>query len=181
MISKKNIILTSFVALGTALLVLTQTAGSNRQYQLGGAWIGSDAQGDIWSAMQTPIDPDGRTAAGRVQFAAYNAGVAAMLSSLGADGLSDFTGPAAMISRDTAKWRTVGYALKQGNPPVIQGILVSQGTMKHTSPDSAVLNYTYYVYLPTADANGDGLPDVGSNPLMTLPDVVGNVQRVPLQ
>lgn len=175
--NSKRIILGTLGAAAAIALVLSQTAGSNRQYQLGGAWIGNGS-GNIWTALHSPLDPEGRTMAGAVHFVTYNAGIAGLLASLGADSATDYKGQTEMISRDTGKWSLVGYAVKQGNPPVIQGILVSQGTWKYTSNDSAVLNYSFAVYLPSTDANGDGFPDAGATPAMTFPDLVDTAQRV---
>ncbi len=177
MISRKRLILCTLGAAAALAFVLTQTAGSNRQYKLGGAWVGGSG-GAIINAFHAPLDPEGRTMAGRVHFVTWNADSAALFSSLGADTLSDFVGQSEMISRDTAKWRLVGYALKQGNPPAIQGIVVSQGTGKYTSPDSMVFTYNVYVYLPSADADGDGFPDADSTPVVTIPNVIDTIQRV---
>lgn len=180
MITRKHIIMGTLGAAAAIAFILTQTAGSNRQYQLGGAWIGNNGAGNIWSASHAPLDPEGRTMVGSIRFATYNADFAAILSSLGADTSSDHIGQAEMISRDTAKWSSVSYALKAGNPPVLQGILVNQGTWKYTSKDTAVLTYTFYAYLPSADADGDGFPDAGSTPAIVVPGVVDTAQRVPL-
>lgn len=178
MITIKRVILGTLGVATIVAFVLSQTAGSNRQYQLGGAWLGNNGAGNIWSAVHAPLDPEGRTMAGTVHFNVYNADIAAILSTLGADSLSSFVGQTEMLTRDTAKWSLLGHALKQGNPPTIQGILLSEGTFKYTSRDSLVLNYTFYVYLPSADANGDGFPDEGSTPLIAVPGVVDTAQRV---
>jgi hypothetical protein len=74
----------------------------------------------------------------------------------------------------------VGYAQKQGNPPAIQGIIVVQGTWKYTSSDTALLNYTLYVYPAAADVDLDGYPDEGSTPVLTIPGAVDTAKRVPL-
>lgn len=180
MLNKKRILLATLGAVAAIVFVLTQTAGSNRHYQLGGGWIGNNGAGNIWNCVQTPLDPAGRSDAVRVDFKTYDAAIAGLLTAFGADAMSDFTGEGAMISRDTAKWTLVGYAQKQGNPPAIQGIMVVQGTWKYTSRDSALLNYTFYVYSAAADADGDGYPDEGSTPVLTIPDGIDTAQRVPL-
>ncbi len=176
MINRKRIIVTTLGTAAAIALVLTQTAESHRQYRLGGNWIGGSG-GNLWTALHTPLDPEARTDASRVHFVTYNADFAAVLSTFGADSLSDAVGQGEMISRDTCKWTLMSYALKQGNPPLIQAIGVGQGTWQFISPDSAVVHYTNYMYLPTADADGDGFPDAGSTPVAAFP-VVDTAQRV---
>ena len=180
MLNRKRIILSTLGVAVAIAFVLTETAGSNRQYQLGGGWIGNNGEGNIWNCLQIPLDSAGRSDAVRVDFKTYNAAIAGLLSMFGADRMSDFTGEGAMISRDTAKWTLVGYAQAQGNPPAIQGIIVVQGTWKYTTRDSALLNYTLYVYPAAADVDGDGLPDEGVDPFITIPGAVDTAQRVPL-
>ena len=77
-----------------------------------------------------------------------------------------------MISRDTFKGRWLAYATKAGSPgnsAEIRLIMVMKGTGQFTGPDSIVLNYLFELYLPSADADGDGFPD-GTTPIMTIPE-----------
>jgi hypothetical protein len=156
------------------------------QYRLGGAFIGSGG-GIIWTACQTPLDPAGRTAAIRVNPITFGPDFAGLLATFGADGASEFTGAAEMISRDTAKGTFMGYGVKQGNPPQVCLIEVYTWTLKFTGPDSFVVDCTCDVYpgpanilgLPNADADGDGFPDSGVAPVSSFP-VTGSAQRVPL-
>jgi hypothetical protein len=41
------------------------------------------------------------------------------------------------------------------------------------------LNYTLDIYLPSADADGDGLPDAGAQPVLSVP-AVDHARRVPI-
>jgi len=42
-----------------------------------------------------------------------------------------------------------------------------------------VLNYVLDVYLPSADADGDGFPDTGAQPTLSVP-LVDTGKRVPI-
>ncbi len=145
-------------------------------YQLGGAWIGSGG-GIIWNAFQIPLDPAGRTAAIRVNSFTYGADFAGLLATFGADTLSEFTTQAEMISRDTAKYSFVGYGTKQGNPPLINLIFVMRGTLTFTGSASMVVNYTMDAYPAAADEDGDGFPDPGTTPVVSIPGT-GSAKRV---
>lgn len=56
---------------------------------------------------------------------------------------------------------------------------MSHGTWQFTSNDTAALNYVLDCYLPSADADGDGFPDAGALPVLTIP-TVDNAKRVPI-
>jgi|SRR5712664_1805319 len=45
--------------------------------------------------------------------------------------------------------------------------------------NTAALNYTLDVYPPSADADGDGFPDAGATPALSIP-TVDNGRRVPI-
>jgi hypothetical protein len=163
-------------------------AGINqRQHQLGGGFLGNNGGGNIWSAFQIPLDPAGRTAAVRVNLATYGPDFAGLLANFGGDTVTEFTGEIAMINRDTAKYNTIAYGLKQGNPPQVCMILVMRGTLKFTGPDNFVVTYDIDVYpgpanalgLQNADADLDGFPDAGVKPVATIPGVDA-AKRVPL-
>jgi hypothetical protein len=149
-------------------------AGMNqRQYQLGGGFIGNGGAG-IWNALQIPLDPAGRTAALRVSTGTYSPGFATLLAALGATGGgSDNVGEMEMISRDTARFGTVGYGREQvsGNPLQINTIFVMTGTVKFTGPDNIKVTYTINVYPALADGDGDGYPDPGAQPIV-IPGVL---------
>jgi hypothetical protein len=168
------------------LAVLLLAAGATvagmhqRQYQLGGGFIGSGAAG-IWSALQIPIDPAGKTAALRVNVAAFSEQFAGLFAALGATGdASDAIGEVEMISRDTGKYKTLSYAVAAvpGNPRQINSIHVMTGTVKFTDCDTIEVTYTINVYpvnlpatspfygYPNTDVNGDGYPDPRAQPIV---------------
>jgi len=170
------------LAAGAALLVLLGTAGSDGckgQHKLGGAWIGVGV-GETWDSLQCPLDAEGQTFAIRVAMTSWGPEIAGLLKSFGADTPSEGVGQSRMISRDTAKWTFMGYAQNTESPGVIGAIFVYSGTWKFTSQDTAVLNYSLNVYLPTAD----GYPDL-NNPVI-IPGVLpvtgltDTAKRVPI-
>jgi hypothetical protein len=161
--------------LALLLLAVGATVGwkNQRQYQLGGGWIGSGGAG-IWNALQIPLDPAGRTAALRVKTATLSPEFAGLYAALGATGVgSDSVGEMEMISRDTARFGTVGYGREQvtGNPLQINSIFVMTGTVKFTGPDTIEVTYTINVYPALADADGDGFPEAGAEPIL-IPGVL---------
>lgn len=162
---------------------LCVTGFGQKSYHLGGAWVGGHP-GFTWSAVQAPMDPLAQTCADRPILKNFDAGFAGLLAAFGADNLSDAIGEARMISSDTARWTL--YANAQATPhqpgDLLQtkAIILYSGTWKFTSPDTVVLNYTVNVYLPSADADGDGYPDAGAQPVLTIPGVVDNAKRVPI-
>ncbi len=146
------------------------------QYKLGGGFIGSPAHsgGMWWSAVQTPLDPAGKTAALRVCAYSLPEPGTALLAFCGADTLGDGVGQVAMISNDTAKGRLVFYAVKNGNPSLgipqeVKAIWVGNYLLKFTSADAYDVTGELFIYSAAADANGDGLPDPGAEPLLPEP------------
>ena len=106
-----------------------------------------------------------------------------MLAAFGADNLSDAVGEARMISPNTARWTLIAYAQATPHQPgdLLQNkaIMMYSGIWKYTSDDTIVLNYTVNVYLPSADADGDGYPDANTQPVR-FPGFVDNARRVPI-
>ena len=85
-----------------------------------------------------------------------------------------------MISHDTWKWSMVCYGVKQGNPPEIRAIGVASGTAAFTGVNSFNVNMDQAIYLAAADADGDGFPDPGATPVVTVPGLTFSGKRVPL-
>jgi len=179
--------------LAVLLIAAGATVGwkSQRQYQLGGGFIGHGA-GLVYNCVQTPLDPAGRTAALVVKTVDDDGSLAGLLAMVGADTGSDGVGQDVMISRDTAKWSMIAYAQAAGPPLQTKAIFVYTGTFKFTDPDNWVINYTLNVYpvnvpvtspfygLPNADADHDGFPDAGATPALSIPGLTGVGKRVPI-
>jgi hypothetical protein len=172
------------VAIALVAGTLCVTGFGTTYYRLGGAWVGGHP-GFTWSAIQAPMDPLGQTCCERPIVKYFDAQFAGLLASFGADSLSDAVGEARMISPDTAQWTLISYAQATPHQPgdLLQNvaIVMFSGTWKYTSHDTAVLNYTVNVYLPSADADGDGFPDATAQPVLTLTGFVDNAKRVPIQ
>ena len=182
--TRLNKLLTSRITrwgfLAVLLIAVGATVGgtNHRHYQLGGAWVGQ-VQGIQWSAIHTPLDPAGQTAAIQIQFPTYpDALQAGLLTTFGADTLSVGVGELAMTDRDTAKFTWVAYAVTDAHPPVIKAIWLVNGTWDITGQDSAMSTETLRIYAPDADANHDGLPDSNATPLATVPFPPGLNVRV---
>lgn len=161
---------------------LCVTGFGQKHYRLGGAWVGGSST-YTWTVMFAPSDPQGQTAAARPILKYFNDQFAGLLATFGADNLSDATGEAKMISQDTAQWTLISYMQVTPHQPgeVLQNkaTIVSHGTWKFGNDNTAVLNYTLDVYPPSADADGDGLPDAGTQPILSIP-TLDNARRVPI-
>ena len=153
---------------------------NQRHYQLGGGFIGT-SPGLVWSAVQTPLDPAGRTSALLVKTLDDDGSLAGLITAFGGDTGSEGVGENQMISRDTAKMNMVAYAQLAGVTPKITAIFVYTGTVRFTDPDNIVLNYTLNIYPAAADADHDGFPDAGATPALTIPGLTGAGKRVPVQ
>jgi|SRR5437899_1371778 len=180
-----NLKIVSAGIVAAALVVGTfcVTGFGTKFYRLGGAWVGGHP-GFTWSAIQAPMDPLGQTCSDRPIVKYFDAQFAGLLAAFGADNLSDAVGEARMISPDTARWSLISYAQATPHQPgdLLQNkaIVMFSGTWKFTSEDTVVLNYSVNVYLPSADADGDGFPDAGAQPVLTIPGFVDNAKRVPI-
>lgn len=174
----------SVALLGMALVIgtLGVTGFGQKSYRLGGSWVGGNAM-YTWSCLFAPSDPTGQTAAARPILSYFNGQFAGLLASFGADNLSAATGEIKMISLDTGRWTLMSYM--QVTPKALgeqlqnKAIIVSHGTWKYTSDDTALLNYTLDIYPPSADADGDGYPDAGAQPVLSIP-TVDTAKRVPI-
>jgi hypothetical protein len=164
---------------GGALCV---TGFGQKSYRLNGGWVGGNPS-YTWSVLFAPSDPTGQTAAARPILKYFNNQFAGLLAAFGADNLSDATGEAKMVSLDTAQWTLISYMQVTPHQPgdLLQNmaIVVSHGTWKFTSDNTAVLNYTLDIYPPSADADGDGFPDPGTTPVLSVP-TIDNAKRVPI-
>jgi hypothetical protein len=170
--------------LGVALAAGTfcVTGFGQKYYRLGGGWVGGNSMYK-WNCLFAPSDPLGQTAGARPILSYFNDQFAGLLASFGADNLSVATGEVRMVSPDTARWTLVSYMQvtpkQTGASLQNKAIIVSHGTWQFTSDNTAVLNYTLDIYPATADADGDGLPDAGTTPVLSLP-TQDAARRVPI-
>lgn len=174
----------TLVLIGLALVSGTVfvTGFGQNNYRLGGAFVGGNPT-YTWSVLFAPSDTAGQTATARTILRYFNNQFAGLLASFGADSLSDATGEAKMVSQDIASWTLISnmqVTPKQaGEALQNKAIIVSHGTWKFTREDTAVLDYVLDIYLPSADADGDGYPDAGVQPVLSIP-TQDNAKRVPI-
>ena len=158
------------------------TGFGQNNYRLGGAFVGGNSM-YTWSVLFAPSDAAGQTAAARPILRQFNNQFAGLLAAFGADNLSDATGEVKMVSPDTADWTLISnmqVTPKQlGDVLQTKAIIVSHGKWKFTSQDTAVLDYVLDIYLPSADADGDGYPDAGVPPFLSVP-TQDSAKRVPI-
>ncbi|MBE7503319.1 MAG: hypothetical protein HS113_24135 [Verrucomicrobiales bacterium] len=168
MLSRKKLAVLTLAAIAGAAIIVTQTAGSKgRAYKLEGAWTLASEDGLLGCLNLVPSDPSGHEATAQAHWVSAGQAGAFLLAAYGADALSDTAMVAKMISRDTARYTDVYYAIKTGLPNEIKGIAICSGTWTFAGRDRLVLSGTTSVYFPSRDADGDGLPDDLENP----PDV----------
>src|SRR5262245_6207463 len=176
---KFGIALTAIALVTGALCV---TGFGTKYYRLAGSWVGGNSM-YTWSCLFAPSDPLGQTAAARPILSYFDSQFAGLLASFGADNLSVATGEIKMISPDTGRWTLISYMQVTPKAPGDQlqnkAIIVSHGTWKFTSDKTAVLNYVLDIYLPSADADGDGFPDTGIAPVVSIP-TQDTGKRVPI-
>jgi len=172
--TKRNIALAAFgLAVGTVLIV-TQAAWSDRNhqaYKLEGAWIAKVVGAPLqWTYALVP-DSSGRSASisGSIQVHIPPAVVAPGLFA-DLEYNSPIVGEIVMTGRDTTKFTAVWYGMKKGYPfNQIVCIGVNSGWTKFTGPGQSEGTHHLAFYDPSADADGDGLPDPGAVPALCLP------------
>jgi len=174
-ITRWGFLATLLIAVGASVVGMSQ-----RHYQLGGGFIGT-SPGLVWWAVQTPLDPAGRTAALLVKTVDDDGTLAGLITAFGGNSSSEGVGEVQMISRDTAKLNMLAYIQLAGVTPTITAIVAYTGTVQFTDEDNIVLDYTISVYPATADVNPhDGYPDDGATPALTIPGVPAAGKRVPI-
>jgi hypothetical protein len=165
MFTKRSITITVAGVALAAFLFLTQTASSTgdaKSVKLEGAWIGNTPGLGLTTWVWTP-DPSGRRASCIVHPISLDP---AFLASLGADSVSAFPVEAVMTGPNRGTVTEVAYPLNAGQ---IVGIVLISGTFEFTSPYRMEIVQQLALYPAAADADGDGLPDPGTAPVMTIP------------
>lgn len=182
---KRNIALAALgVAVGTVLIV-TQAAWSDRHgepFKLEGAWIAKVVGLPLqWTYTLSP-DPSGRRAAisGSIQVhvppAIVKPGLFADL-----EYNSPIVGEIVMTGPDTTEFTAVWYGMKKGYPfNQIVCIGVNSGRTTFTGPGKSEGTHHLAFYYPSADGDGDGLPDPGAVPALCLPATGTIDTRVPM-
>ncbi len=150
----------------------TAFAGSAQQpaNKLEGAWIARltsisttpDTPLAQWTYIWSP-DPSGRRAALRGSVDVNFGPVAAGSSP------TQLIGEAVMTGPDTAAINAMWYGIQKHNdvpsPEEITYIGTVAATIRFIAPDKMAATDHFKIYLPSADADGDGIPDPGSVPV----------------
>jgi hypothetical protein len=183
--TKRNIALAAFgMALGTAL-ILTQVAwseGEVQPFKLGGSWIGRVPGTPVmWSYTLTP-DPSGRKAAmsGMVEIPV---GPSVIVPGLFPDleYYSPLVGQVEVTGPTTTEFTAIMYGMKKGFPfNKVVCIIVNSGQSKFMGPGKFQNSNHMAYYAPSADADGDGLPDPGAVPALCLPASTSVETQVPV-
>jgi len=140
--------------------------------RLEGAWIAKVTGMPLqWSYVESPMDLLARRASlsGSIQ---VHIPPSIVIPGLFADleYNSPLVGEAVMTGYDTVKFTAVWYGMKKGfpfNQIVYIGVNSGEGTI--TAPGKAAMTHHLAFYYPSADADGDGLPDPGQAPALCLP------------
>ncbi len=174
MLNKKNITLTTLAAAAGILLILSQTAGSDRHASLGGAWVGQvPALGVQWCGIHAPLDAEGERAAIKWQWVTVGPQFTALFAAFGGQA-SEVVGELEMVNHDTAKYTEVFHIVTPPSfdplkPSIVTAICVMKGSWHFTGPDTAYSDDTFFVYAADADKDHDGLPDPKAEPLPGFP------------
>jgi len=142
-------------------------------FKLEGAWIAKVPGAPFqWSYVLSP-DASGRRASlhGSVDIG--------FVSPIPADQGTPLIGEGVMTGRDTAKFNSMWYGISNSPAPHVAYIGVSIGEIMFVDQGKVVVTHHFYFYLPSADADGDGIPDPGAVPVIPPVVVVSIDTRVP--
>jgi len=169
------VICTATVAVLGAAAV--QSGGKAGAYKMEGAWVGRVVEVPLqWSLVFSP-DASGRRASAR---GAFEVGPP---SYFGSTATSDLLIEAEMTGPDTIAFSAVWYGLSEpsvyGLSADIVFIGVDKGVLTFVAPGKLLgVHYVEY-YLPSQDADGDGFPDPGQDPVVG-PELLHSVNmRIP--
>jgi hypothetical protein len=140
------------VVLSAQVVASGQTQGASK---LEGAWIARVTSSPFppgpyqWTYIMTPAS-SGRGASihGSVDVAFPNP--------IAHDRTTPLLGEVVQTGPDTAAFNSIWYGLNQG---VVVFIGRSWGTVRFLGPGKAEVQHNFELYLPSADVDGDGLPD----------------------
>ncbi len=163
------------VQAGGLLAIIVAVAASSAwssapeaRIKLGGAWIAQVDNGIRALVTYAPSDPSGQSAVFRVQ----TVWPPEILAALRLDAVTDEIAEEFVTGKNTSAYTGIVHGLAGGR---IVLILVDNSTLTYDSPTRAHMEGAVKAYLATADADNDGYPDPGSEPVGTFPyKAVGN-------
>ncbi len=128
--------------------------------KLEGTWIvEADDHSTRGLGTYSASDPSGLRAAYRAQLLAPD-----VAASMGLDTISDFIAEEVVTGKNTSECTGIAYGLVAGRVALI---MVGTDHFTFVSPTEKTFTSTTKVYLPLADADNDGYPDAGSQPIAT--------------
>jgi hypothetical protein len=147
--------------------VASTAVGAGNANKLEGAWVARvvEVPGGQWSYVVSP-DPSGRRATGHgtIDVGLYVPGIDEL-----ADGPSPLLIDVVMTGPDTAKFNSIWYGLKKVSGGMttaeVAYIGVNWGELKFVAPNKLEGTHNIEYYLPSADADHDGMPDPGAVPV----------------
>ncbi len=159
-------LLQSAGALAIAAAVAATVAWSSApaaRVQLGGAWIAQLDSGMRVAVTYGAVDASGLKGVWRGQ-AVFPP---AMLAQMGVDTVTDLIADEVATGPNTSESTGIAYGLAGGN---ITLILVDRSRYTHVSPTEKHNTHDYTLYLASADADNDGFPDAGAEPIAVVSD-----------
>ena len=161
-ISKLKSIGTMLVAAVVVLVLAGQVSagnGGSAANKLEGAWIAKVQGAPLqWSYVLSP------NASGRVAslHGSIDLGGA---SPIAADSSSPLIGEVVMTGPNSGKFTSLWYGISKTPVPHIVYIGMNNGVILFVDPYNVVGTSNIVFYLPTADADGDGIPDPDAVPI----------------
>lgn len=98
------------------------------------------------------------------------------------DYASDFVGEAIRTGPKSYDYSLIGYGVKErpGDRNEITYIFLVNGSLTCENEENVVSDVTLSVYPADQDADQDGMPDEGAEPMCIGPNDFGTAQRFPL-
>lgn len=148
-------------------------------YSVAGAWTETsnhDQPGDITIVTISPEDP--RSGTGFVVATEINEDPTFGGTFPDATSQSPWIGTYVRTGPNSVQYKGVCYVRKDEKPKsMILAICVLEHTNTQTSPDTVEAVGTVSFYSPDSDKDGDGLPDAGEQPLMSVP-ITQHMKRI---
>jgi hypothetical protein len=173
-LSKWKIAATAVVTSVAAFLLLPQAGAADpggNAFKMEGAWIARTVGVPSlqWTYIVAP-DPSGRRATGH---GTIDVGISLEPFLGPTDGTTPLMVNAVMTSNSTTAFNSVWYSVRHVSGGLVSSEIVAigqaTGQQRFLTPDRIEGTYLIAYYLPSQDADGDGLPDPGQEPIVALP------------
>ena len=162
LLKSRIVLAVGLLALIAAVAASTAWSGApESRVKLEGAWICQTDNGVRSMVTYAPSDPSGLSAVFRNQMV----WPPEVLTAMGIEAVTEEIAEEFVTGHRTSKYSGIWYGLVGGE---IVAIFVDNSTITHLSPTLGTIAHTIEVYLATADADNDGFPDPGSQPVETV-------------